>query len=138
MSEKKPQPSHQALKSIKQQKANELLPQQTLLHFIASMNPQLEIEKDVLLFLQEMIDEFVTESIEEMAQYARHRGDNTVDMKDAKLFYERKFHHSVPAILSIIRDIHNPSDIIFKSIKKDKQPTTSYLNYLQDVKKSKK
>ena len=89
-------------------------------------------------FFQEIVEQFVLESIEEIALYARHRDDNTVDFKDAKLFYERKFKHSLPSILSVLYTNQLPPEIILKSVKKNKPPTDDYLDHIQDFKKIKK
>ena len=140
-SEKKPFPNHSTnipMKRTRKLNTKELVSEESINKLCQTINPEWKIDEETIEFIQEIVEQFVLESIEEIALYARHRGDNTVDFKDAKLFYERKFKRSLPSILSVFFTNQLPPEIIMKSIKKSKPPTEDYLNHIQDFKKAKK
>ncbi|ELP89012.1 hypothetical protein EIN_493110 [Entamoeba invadens IP1] len=125
-------------KPQKERPQGELVTRENILQTMRMVDPRLLPDSDVISFFQEMIEEYVEQSVEEMMIFAKHRGDNTVDFRDAKLFYERAFKHSIPGILSVIQQNHPPTESIVKSLNKKKPIPKSYLAHLQDFKKSKK
>ena len=133
-----PKPSHSLTQLRQSTFKTHILNEEALNDLIKMINPSLKLDNDVLIFFQDMITDYITESIEEMALYARHRGGDTVDFKDAKLFYEQHFHHSLPAILSVYQQSNAPLETLVKSIRKCRKPTEKYINNILDFKKGKK
>ncbi|EDR28115.1 hypothetical protein EDI_322430 [Entamoeba dispar SAW760] len=128
----------QITKPIKARTQGELVPRDNIIQLMKMLDARLAPDQEVISFLQDLVEEYVIESAEEMMVYARHRSDNTLDFRDAKLYYERQFHHSIPAILSVIQQSHLPTESILKSIYKKKPLTKNHITHIQDFKKAKK
>ena len=118
---------------------NDLIQRDKILELMKMIDSRLKPDQEVINYLQDLVEIFVLESLSEMIEYSKHRGDdNTVDFKDAKLFYERKFKRSIPFISSVWSNGTSLVETISKSIKKNKSCTSSYFSHLQDFKKMKK
>lgn len=72
----------------------------TVKELIASIDPSVEVEPEVEDFLLEMADEFVDSVTHFACRVAKHRGSDTLDVKDLQLHLERNHNIRVPGFAS--------------------------------------
>ena len=118
-------------------KAADLVSDEKIKALMKKIDFRLIPSKEVINFINGAIEQYVIESMKEMIKYAIHRSDNTVDFRDAKLFYERSFNKGVPMILGIMQQ-QNTIKLTLRAIQKKRAATKNHIRRIQDFKKSKK
>ncbi|KAL7718582.1 Transcription initiation factor TFIID subunit 12 domain-containing protein [Entamoeba marina] len=122
----------------KEREKSELITRDQIIQLMKMVDSRLAPDQEVISFFQDLIEDYVEVCMEDMMLFTKHRADNTVDFRDAKLYYERSFSKCIPGIMNVSQQQHPPTDSIVKTIHKKKPHTKTYLNRLQDFKKSKK
>jgi len=82
------------------QSANDLQMRRTIKDLVASIDPNVKIDSDVEDILLRMADEFIDSVINFSCRLAKHRGSDTLDVKDLQLHLERNHNIRIPGFSS--------------------------------------
>ena len=119
-------------------RGGELVTRDQIVHLMKLVDARLAPDQDVVGCFQDLVEEYVEECVREMMLYSKHRQDNTVDYRDAKLYFEKTFGTSVPGILAAVQPQQPPTESVMKSTYRRKPMSKTHLSHVQDFKKAKK
>ncbi|KAG8884400.1 Transcription initiation factor TFIID subunit 12 [Tulasnella sp. 331] len=80
--------------------ANDLQMRRTIKDLVASIDPNVKIDPDVEDILLQMADEFIDSVTNFSCRLAKHRGSDTLDVKDLQLHLERNHNIRIPGFSS--------------------------------------
>ncbi|KAI9314670.1 transcription initiation factor TFIID subunit A-domain-containing protein [Zopfochytrium polystomum] len=97
----RPQPaqtmySHAPLFPHSTQRRQNLLIQDALRNLVSLIDPAEKLDADVETLLQDLANDFVTDTIKSAAVLARHRGSDSLDLVDGKLSLKTKWNIEIP------------------------------------------